>query len=121
MRKLTSVILAACLLPVAAAAQEAATSAPGGTVRVLDKLNGSVTDLELTNGQSATVGRLVVTLGECRFPTDNPMGDAFQMITLQFEGNLEPVFMGWMIASSPAVSAFDNARYDVWPLSCITS
>jgi hypothetical protein len=31
-----------------------------------------------------------------------------------------PVFSGWMIASSPALSAMDHPRYDVWILRCDT-
>ncbi|ARO14810.1 hypothetical protein BVG79_01464 [Ketogulonicigenium robustum] len=120
MRKLSALLLVVCL-PAATLAQEAATSAPGGSLRVLDKLSGTVTDLSLRNGESGRVGMLTVTLGDCRFPTENPAGDAFQMLTIQFGNNLEPIFMGWMIASSPAINALDNARYDVWPLSCSTS
>ena len=32
----------------------------------------------------------------------------------------EPVFVGWMIATSPALSAMDHPRYDVWVLNCVT-
>ena len=28
------------------------------------------------------------------------------------------LFDGWMVASSPALSALDDARYDVWVLGC---
>ncbi|MCW8843320.1 MAG: DUF2155 domain-containing protein, partial [Rhodobacteraceae bacterium] len=31
-----------------------------------------------------------------------------------------PLFQGWMIASSPALSALDHPRYDVWVLRCKT-
>ena len=30
-----------------------------------------------------------------------------------------PLFSGWMLASSPALSALDHPRYDVWVLSCV--
>ena len=30
----------------------------------------------------------------------------------------QPVFDGWMIASSPALSALDHPRYDVWVMRC---
>ena len=30
----------------------------------------------------------------------------------------EPVFSGWMFASSPALSAMEHPIYDVWVLSC---
>ena len=31
------------------------------------------------------------------------------------------IFKGWMFASSPALSALDHPRYDVWVLSCSSS
>ena len=100
-----------------AAAQQAAT-APGGVLRVLDKITGQVTELDLAQGESATVGHLTITLGECRYPTDNPSGDAYELLTIQYRSDPEPVFRGWMIASAPALSALDHPRYDVWPLRC---
>ena len=30
-------------------------------------------------------------------------------------------FSGWMVAASPALSALDDPRYDVWLLRCKTS
>ena len=29
-----------------------------------------------------------------------------------------PAFHGWMIASSPALSALEHSRYDVWVIRC---
>ena len=31
------------------------------------------------------------------------------------------LFDGWMVASSPALSALDDARYDVWVMACKTA
>jgi hypothetical protein len=30
----------------------------------------------------------------------------------------ERVFSGWMLSSSPAISALDHSVYDVWVLAC---
>ncbi|MGB1970407.1 MAG: DUF2155 domain-containing protein, partial [Paracoccaceae bacterium] len=30
-------------------------------------------------------------------------------------------FMGWMVASSPALNPLDHRRYDVWVLRCAMS
>ena len=105
---------------IAPAAPKAATGS-GGDLRVLDKITGVVTDLSLTNGQSATIGHVTVTLGECRFPVDNPSGDAYAEMRITYKEQVAPIFEGWMIASSPALSALDHPRYDVWVLRCITS
>jgi hypothetical protein len=97
-----------------------ATDAPGGVVRVLDKTSGLTTDLELARGQTGSMGALSVTLDGCRYPTDNPSGDAFEHLTIHYRNAIDPVFSGWMIASSPALNAMDHPRYDVWALRCNT-
>ncbi len=113
--------LAFCLglaLAGSALAQEA-VEAPGGRVRVLDKLTSEITDLDLSRGQSATVGRLTVGLLECRYPASNPAADSWMHLMISDTSASAPVFSGWMLASSPALSALDNPRYDVWVLGCV--
>jgi hypothetical protein len=94
-----------------------AASAPGGIVRVLDKISGQITDLDLPAGETGEVGSLSVTLLDCRYPVSNPAGDAFVLLSIRNRGP-DPVFLGWMIASAPAVSAMDHPRYDAWALRC---
>lgn len=98
-----------------------AEAATGGVVRALDKVSGETRDLTIETGASARFGRMEVNLGECRYPADNPDGDAFAYLVVRVDGTDGAVFAGWMIASSPALNALDNARYDVWVLRCITS
>ena len=114
---------AVALLASVAAAQEAGPTdnAPGAVLRGLDKISGEVNDMALAAGETAGFGRLEVELGECRFPADNPSGDAFAYLVIRQDGVEGPVFDGWMIASSPALSALDHPRYDVWLLRCSTS
>ncbi|WP_457647990.1 DUF2155 domain-containing protein [Profundibacter sp.] len=96
------------------------SSAPGAVLRGLDKLDGSVTDIELAAGENRNFGWLNITLGDCRYPEGNPAGNAFAFLTIRENGKDEPVFRGWMIAAAPALNALDNARYDVWVLRCKT-
>jgi hypothetical protein len=100
---------------------QAVSDAVGGEVRVLDRTNGTTTDLTLRDGETKAVGHLSITLHECRFPTDNPAGNAYGELTIIYQDLPEPVFQGWMIASAPALNAMDHPRYDVWMLRCITS
>ncbi len=97
------------------------TSAPGGELRVLDKTTGQVTDLTLATGETENVGQLSVTLGDCRYPTENPAGNAYAELTIYYRDGADPVFQGWMIASAPALHAMEHPRYDVWVLRCMTS
>lgn len=106
----------------AAPAQEAAervTVAPDGAVlRWLDKVAGEARDLPLAPGETVVAGGIEITLRECRYPVDDPAGDAFAHLTIREEGGGSPVFAGWMVAASPALSALDHRRYDVWVLRC---
>ncbi|MDK3017558.1 DUF2155 domain-containing protein [Pseudodonghicola sp. IC7] len=97
------------------------TSGQGAVLRGLDKVNGQTVDIELSNGGTAEVFGLDVALADCRYPTDNPTGDAFAYLTIWERGKAQAIFEGWMIASAPALNALDHARYDVWVLRCITS
>ena len=100
-----------------AMAQEMAT-ASGAQLRFLDKLTGAVTDLTMATGQSTTLGRLTIMMNECRYPADNQTAEALASITVIDAAAPDPVFNGWMVASSPALSALDHPRYDVWVLRC---
>tara|TARA_R110002110_G_scaffold140479_4_gene327795 strand:- start:8464 stop:8817 length:354 start_codon:yes stop_codon:yes gene_type:complete len=109
-----------CLLAFPLAAQDV-SNAPGGVLRVLDKTSGDTVDLEIPSGGSASVGPLQIVLIECRFPAGNPSGNAYAALEVSETGRAGTVFSGWMIASSPALSAMEHQRYDVWVIRCTTS
>lgn len=100
--------------------QQDVSQAAGAVLRGLDKVSGVVTDFELVAGAEAMLGYLTVRLGQCRFPTGNPAGDAYAWVEIEKPGEAAPIFAGWMVASSPALSALDHPRYDVWVLRCTT-
>ena len=92
--------------------------ATAGILRVQDKMTGVVSDYDLPAGGSQSIGRLTVTLDECRYPSDLPMAEAYAHLTIMNSQGADPLFKGWMVASSPAISALDHPRYDVWVLRC---
>ena len=96
----------------------AMSDAPGAKLRLLDKLTGAITDMDLSNGQSQSVGKLTVMLDSCRYPTGNQTAEAEAHVTVIDASSSTPMFNGWMIASSPALSALDHPRYDVWVMRC---
>ena len=104
-----------------AAQEERVVTGSGAVLRGLDKLNATVTDLTLQAGDSVAFGRIEIVLGECRYPEDDPAGNAYAFLTIREAGVMEPVFRGWMIAASPALNPLDHQRYDVWVLRCTTS
>jgi hypothetical protein len=111
-------LILALLLAAPAAAQEF-SDAPGASLRFLDKLTSETGDVTLSLGQAAKFGRLLVQLDSCRYPTANPTSDAEAHLTIAEDGTGLQLFTGWMLASSPALSALDHPRYDVWVLSCV--
>ncbi|MGR3495766.1 DUF2155 domain-containing protein [Citreimonas sp.] len=116
-------LLALALTASAAAAQQEETvvTGTGAILRGLDKLNATVDDLTLQAGDSTVFGRIEIVLGECRYPEDDPAGNAYAFLTIREAGVAQPVFRGWMIAASPALNPLDHQRYDVWVLRCTTS
>lgn len=112
--------LLAVLLPLAAAAQESAAVGTGAVLRGLEKLSGDVIEIPLGPGEQAQFGPLTVEMAQCRYPQGDPAADAFAFLTIRDEGQDAPIFSGWMIASSPALSALDHPRYDIWVLRCKT-
>lgn len=93
---------------------------PGAVLRVLDKTVGRSTDIELAVDQTAVHGRIALRLIECRYPEELPESEAYALLDIRDLEGLE-LFRGWMIASSPALSALEHPRYDVWVLRCNTS
>lgn len=97
---------------------QSVASANGAVLRGLDKVTGISTDIDISRGESKTFGRLTVSLDDCRYPSENPSANAYAHLTIVDQTQNAPVFNGWMIAASPALSALDHARYDVWVLRC---
>jgi len=112
--------------PSAAERQRAAEAArgpetAGGTgaqLRGLDKITGRTQDFTLAIGETVEFGRIEVSLAECRYPAADPSSDAYAELTITDRRGNARLFAGWMIASSPALSALDDSRYDVWVISC---
>lgn len=113
-------ILLALALATGAQAQQQAVLADGAVLRGLDKVTGEVEEIVLRNGEEVAFRRLRIRLGQCRYPQNDPAGDAFAFVTITEAEKDAPAFSGWMIASSPALNALDHPRYDVWVMRCST-
>ena len=74
---------------------------------------------ELKNGEQFERGTIRVTLRECRYPRRAIDRDAFAYLTIASNKSDKAVFNGWMMASSPAISALEHPRFDVWVLKCL--
>ncbi len=100
------------------------TAERGGVrMRQLDKMTGRTQTFEIAAGAEEMVDRLRVRLDACRAPDDNAQRGTMAFVQIWDTKRPEdaPVFSGWMFAESPALSALDHPRYDVWVISCTTS
>ena len=119
MRRLSAVLLLAFAASPAAAQQAEVTAGSGAVLRAVDKVDGEITNFELRRGASQRIGRLTVTLQSCRYPSENPAGEAYAYLVIDDAAQVRH-FDGWMVASSPALNALEHPRYDVWVLRCKT-
>ncbi|KXF90071.1 DUF2155 domain-containing protein [Phaeobacter inhibens] len=119
--RLLSAALACGLSIGTVSAQGAAENGSSAVLRGLDKVNGQTQDLEIPVGGSAEIFGVIVSLRECRYPAENPTGDAYAYLTVRNPNDATVYFDGWMIASSPALNALDHSRYDVWVMRCTST
>lgn len=121
---LAAVLVAAALVPVRATAQSLdgnPQAMPVASLQALDKITARVTRLDAPVGETITFGSLRITTRVCyRTPPEEPPESAAFLEIEEVEPGQLPVrhFVGWMFASSPAVSAMDHAIYDVRVLEC---
>lgn len=94
--------------------------APGAELRGLDKMASATSDLTVRDGATQAFGELQVSVSDCRFPQDSPATDAWAHLTISTQKG-KTLFSGWMSAASPALSAMDDPRYDVWLVRCISN
>jgi len=93
----------------------------GAVLRGLDKLEGRTSDLEVPVGGSAKFGRLLIEVEKCTYPEGDSITGSRVLLRITDSRDEAPRFTGWMLAESPALSAMDHPRYDVWLLSCTSS
>lgn len=115
-----SVCVIMMLWALPAASQQAVTEATGAQLRGVDRINGDVFEVVVPSGQTARIEGINVRLNSCRYPIGNPSGDAYASLDIWDQSGTN-LFNGWMIASSPALSAMDHPRYDIWVMRCTTS
>ncbi|MBM3537428.1 MAG: DUF2155 domain-containing protein [Alphaproteobacteria bacterium] len=95
--------------------------AGAAVLQTLDKITGRVRTVEAPIEQTIRFGTLDIMARTCRQrpPEEAPESAAFLEIREIKPGETpRTLFVGWMFASSPAVSALEHAVYDVWIIEC---
>lgn len=115
-----------------------ATVGPGGDIEVvqppeqkienktavfsgLDKITGRIISFDVSVNETVQFGALRITPRACytRPETEQQNTTGFvevQEITL--DGKVQPLFGGWMFASSPGLHGVEHPIYDVWLTDC---
>lgn len=102
----------------------------------LNKITARTHPIKTTVGETVRFGTLGITVQACHKsrPEDPPKTVAFLVIRdypvniegedaeeAMMEEDPEPIFTGWMLASSPGLNALEHPVYDVWLTDCSTS
>jgi hypothetical protein len=90
-------------------------------LQTLDKITGRVRTVEAPIEQTIRFGTLDIMARSCRQrpPEEAPESAAFLEIReIKLGETPRTLFVGWMFASSPAVSALEHPVYDVWIIDC---
>ncbi len=104
--------------PVSVLATDVSTSSV--LLQAMDKITGRVQKIEIFVGQKVRFGELEIQLEKClkKPPEETPENAAFLKIAYSNQPDKE-VFKGWMFSSNPALSAMEDAVYDIWVDSCL--
>jgi hypothetical protein len=115
----------ALLVAVAALAlmsgRASALEGDGVILQALDKVTARITTLEVPLNSPARFGTLEITAERCtKTPPEEPPESAAFLVIREIRPEQDPVelFRGWMLASSPALSALEHPVYDVWVKDC---
>ncbi len=115
------------LLTLALASSAAAQTAPQppaypiAVLQTLDKVTGRVRTVDAPIEENVRFGTLDIMVRTCRKrpPEEQPESAAFVEVRDIKPGETpRTLFVGWMFASSPAISALEHPVYDVWVLDC---
>jgi hypothetical protein len=96
---------------------------PVAVLQGLDKVTARTSTVEAKVGEVVQFGQLSIQVKACRKapPIETPESAAFLEV---MENSTTPgaapapVFVGWMFASSPALSAMEHPVYDIWVKDC---
>ncbi len=89
-----------------------------GILRVLNKLDSTVTKLTLKVGETTQLQSLSITLKACDVrPPDLPADSTAQLVVSDSREGA-PGFNGWILANEPAASMFEHPVYDIQLAGC---
>lgn len=117
---LVSTLVAGLTLSAPSFAAEIETNA--ALMQAMDKVTGRVNKITVPVNSKVTFGDFSLVLRSCkkRPAEETPENFAFIDVTDKSFGTDEyNIFRGWVLSSTPGISAIEHPIYDVWLLECI--
>nr|WP_246018277.1 DUF2155 domain-containing protein [Pelagibacterium montanilacus] len=87
----------------------------------LDKITGRITTFDVYVDETVQFGSLQLTPRACYSRPQTQAQDASVFVEVDrvsLRATMARIFSGWMFAESPALSAVDDAVYDIWLVGC---
>lgn len=113
-----------CSLAFAGLSSAPAPAQQGAVLQGLDKVTARISTFEAPTDKPVRFGTLSVTVRTCSKtpPEEPPENAAFLEIDDVRPGEApRRDFTGWMLSSSPSLSALEHPVYDVWVVDCINA
>lgn len=92
-------------------------------IQILNKNTAKTQIARIKSGESYKYGNIIITSHKCwQAPlTQKPDSKILlevDEINLKKEGEVNNIFLGWMISSSPSISGLEHPIYDITALNC---
>ncbi|WP_051087031.1 DUF2155 domain-containing protein [Ancylobacter sp. FA202] len=87
----------------------------------LDKITGRITSFDVAINETVQFGALRITPRACYTRPETEQQNTTGFVEIQeisLDGKVEPLFGGWMFASSPGLHGVEHPIYDVWLTDC---
>lgn len=109
-----------CMIAGTTQAKEISTNA--ALMQAMDKVTGRVNKITVPVNSKVSYGDFSLVLRACkkRPAEETPENFAFIDVTDKSFGKDEyNIFRGWVVSSTPGISAIEHPIYDIWLLECI--
>lgn len=115
-----SLFVWACLINSPSIAAEIETNA--ALMQAMDKVTGRVNEIIVPVKSKITFGDFSLVLRACKKRPAEETPENFAFIDVadkSFGADEYNIFRGWVVSSTPGISAIEHPIYDVWLLECI--
>ena len=89
--------------------------------RLLDKISNKLIDKIISVNESEEIETLNIKVYACFSEPPTEISEDYVLVDIidNFQDLNKNIYKGWMISSSPEVTALEHPIYDLWLLGCI--